>query len=379
MLSSTLRGSGKRAPSRIRASLNKNPKVEYNVPTRNQFSTLKISDPKGSEPRPSSKPAPVTVTDNANLSDILKEVNVQHSLKIVSIGTKIFVNNETDFKALCDKLRERKTEFFTHPFGMAKTFKLILSGLPEVPTDDIIDHLKTHCNVKVTKVIMLTSTSSFKRYVLQFDPREVTKADIKNIKVVLNHLIKWLPAKQRNKGPTQCLNCGMFGHGIGSCHRKTKCFLCAENHETKSCTFNAESTVQRIFKCNNCKSNNMPHNHKANDANCPSRMKYLEIKTNMNKKRCTVTQNFVHTNEAFPPLLHAPPPPPLTQSFAHAAKQQHRHSATTDDRHMRGDNTLFTFAELSEIMLNCVNELSQCTSKLEQIRVIANLLGNVCK
>lgn len=99
----------------------------------------------------------------------------------------------------------------------------------------------------------------------------------------------------------------------------------------------------------------------------------------MHKRNDQIAEPFQLANNYFPPLRSAPIPPPLMHSFAvtanaHTVQQQH-----TSEFNPNECNELFTFAEISNIMLNCVNELAQCNSKLDHIRVIANLLGNVCK
>lgn len=40
-------------------------------------------------------------------------------------------------------------------------------------------------------------------------------------------------------------------------------------------------------------------------------------------------------------------------------------------------NELWTFAEISDILLNSLNALSKCKSKFDQLKVITNLLQNV--
>lgn len=376
-----------RTTSLDRGTHSKTPKVEYNIPTGNRFSVLN-SNNQAPVNRPI-KPAPITVTNDTDLSAILTATKVQYRLKIVSVGTKIYVDSAEDFKTVCDALREKKTEFFSHPFGDTKTFKLVLCGLPEVPTDEIVECLKTQNNVKVTKIIMLNSQSTFRKYILQFNPIENSKTDIKNIKVILNHVISWQKTNPRKKGPTQCLKCGMFGHGVASCFRSPKCNLCGESHETSNCSFNNQDDSQRIYKCHNCKASNLPHNHKANDAECPMRVKYMEIKAATNKRKSESVKS-AH-------MTPAPTPPPLVHSFANVAGQQTDGQRRSHNVDLTQQNTfanrrnetltatqannseLFTFAEISNILFNCVNELQQCKNKLDQIKVIANLLNHVCK
>lgn len=276
----------KRAASLERVGTSKTPRVDFRIPTRNKFSALSINDDKPVENKPRAPP-PITVTDNLTTSfkTVLTELKVKYSLKIISVGTKIFVETEDEYLSVCKKLDELKIQYFSHPTGNNKIFKLMLCGLPEFPVNEITEHLKQKNNISVKKIVMLNSPTTFRRYILQFDPKENSKSDIKNIKSVLHHIVKWLPAKPSNRGPTQCLYCGMFGHGISSCHRAPTCFLCGEKHETKNCTFKSDDTDQRVFKCFNCKQRNLPHNHKASDPQCPARIKYIEIKSSASKKK----------------------------------------------------------------------------------------------
>lgn len=349
----------------------KNPKTTIAIPTSNRFSALtnEAAKPTAKKPPP---PAPVTITDGSNPTEILKSMKIPYQLKVTSIGTKIFTESVNDFTALGTKLSENKIEFFSHTPAKNKSFKLVLHGLPGFTTDEISDFLSTQCNVKTEKIIMLKTEGNLKRYLVQFDAKENSKSDILNIKAILNHIIRWLPAKRINRGPTQCLNCGMYGHGIAACFRKPKCSLCGGDHVTKECSFQIESNDQRVYKCHYCRANKLPHNHSANDPQCPARLKYIEIKTRAIKKNDrTVEKQFIPANNAFPPL----PPPPLTRSFADSARTQHEtQNRRTNNNANAGE--LFTFAEISNIMLNCVNDLQKCTCKLDQLKVIANLLSH---
>lgn len=374
-----------RSCSLERPASGKNFKVDHSIPLSNRFSVLGKQKDAVQVTKSQTKPSPITVTDTADVCAAINELNVQYRLKRISIGTKIFVDSEEDFKKLCNKFKELRLEFFTHPFGNKKIVKLVLCGLPEVQTSAITDYLKSNNNVNTIKVDMLKSESSNKKYIVQFDPSENSKSDIKNIKVLLNHVIYWIPYKRRSNGPTQCLNCGMYGHGISSCNRKSKCLLCGENHVTKDCHFDDKNNDHRVFKCNNCRLNNLPFNHRANDVGCPTRVKYMEIKATNNKKSSQKPiQQYRHVESTFPQLhaQSAPAVPQLEQTYANVAKRSPKVQQTrlqSPTQHGNATEDLFTFAEISDIMLNCVNELVQCKTKLDQIKVIANLFSNVCK
>lgn len=373
---------GKRASSLDRSSISKTPKVDYTIPTRNTFSALALKTP--TQPATPKKPSPITVTDKANIDALLKRSNFPYRLKLVSIGTKIYVETQENFNSTCNELREQNIQFYSHPFGDDKTFKLILSGLPETPVGEITNYLKSHNNVTVNKIIMLTSTGPYKRYLLHFNPNENSKEDVKGVKYVMNHVIKWLPVKRNHRGPSQCLRCAMFGHGISACDRKPTCFLCGEQHETKTCKFDPQDNGEKyVYKCNNCKANNLQHNHKANDPSCPSRSKYIEIKslTSGNTKKAQQQPQYQHAIANFPPLHKTQPtaPRPLVHTFAHAAKSNAIQNNANNVTSQNGTDELFTFAELSNILFSCINELEKCTNKYDQLKVIANLLSNVCK
>lgn len=360
-------------------------KADYSIPTSNKFSALATGSSKVQVEKPI-KPAPITVTDKTDIGGFLKGAKFTYRLKIVSVGTKIFVDNEADFKAICAELSAKNIEYYTHPFGETKTFKLVLSGLPEIPTSDIIDCLKTQNNITADKIIMFNNNGTYKRYLIHFNPKENSKSEVTNVKVILSHVIKWLPVKNNRRGPSQCLRCAMYGHGISTCNRKPICLLCGDPHEAKDCKFGTEeNNDQRIFKCHNCKANNLQHNHRANDPICPARQKYIEIKTAANGKRALITrqqQQYSHESTNFPPLRQlnpAPIPPPLTLSFAHAAKSKPNRHNTSELPQRDNGNDMFSFAELSNILFSCINELEKCTNKYDQLKVIANLLSNVCK
>lgn len=53
-----------------------------------------------------SKPAPITVTEDTDIGAYLKDAKFPYRLKIVTIGTKIYVDEEEDFKLISSALRK---------------------------------------------------------------------------------------------------------------------------------------------------------------------------------------------------------------------------------------------------------------------------------
>lgn len=79
----------------------------------------------------------------------------------------------------------------------------------------------------------------------------------------------------------------------------------------------------------------------------------------------------------------APTPPPLQHSFADAVTNkfdsrpplsQRAASAGERPNVNASENDLFTFEEVSEMLFDSISELSQCKTKLDQLKVVAKLL-----
>lgn len=106
---------------------------------------------------------------------------------------------------------------------------------------------------------------------------------------------------------------------------------------------------------------------------------YIEIRATYGKRQQPAKQaqqQYAHSEQNFPPLLPAHIPPTFSHSFANAMKNRNDQCISKVEA-PRGE--LFTFAEVSNILFTCINELEKCTNKFDQLKVIANLLGNVYK
>lgn len=374
-------------------------RIDTNVTTQNRFSLLNLND--DSEVIPSAnqqakKPAPITITNpeqGKKVDELLKALNVGFRYKFISVGKKILCDNDNDKQKIEDTLSKNKIEFFSHPTNNEKIFKIVLSGLPEIPVDEIKKSLMERNNLNPIKIFMFNTKYENKLYLLHFNKNEVSKSDVTNIKVVYNHLIQWRPYRNQKKGPTQCYNCGMFGHGASCCHRPPSCLLCGKNHLTNLCPFsnsNAnDDNSQTVYKCINCSRYGDILNHKASDPNCPARGKYLLTKTNrknttQSKNRNSklgndkINQNHILTTPLF---SDAPTPPLLTKTYAAAVRTSSNQTTQYNNcqNTSNGNDSLWSFEEVTNILLNSLNELSKCKSKFDQVKVIANILQNVCK
>lgn len=368
---------------------------QIQVPLTNKFSILSEEKNSGEASRTlKQKISPIVVTDiKANIQKIIADLNINVGTKIVSIGKKIFAKSADDKKLISDAFTEAKINYFSHPDIDKKVFKAVLSGLPEISPNVIIDNLNETYNLTTTKVIMFNTKSHSKLYLCHFDKKEVNMKTLNTIKVVYHHIVKWQPFKPKQNTPTQCYRCCMYGHGASNCKRYAICMLCSGEHLTKTCTVIKADDENPAYKCFNCASNNVPHNHKASDTNCPFRAKYEAARTGARNKTTTPSkQNTVNAStQQTHRFVRAPPPAPLGVSFAAATAQTNTQSHTagfssstssssTNNTHTTSNASgdLWSMTEISNILMNSINELKQCRSKLDQLAVISKLLQYAC-
>lgn len=367
---------------------------EIQLPLENRFNILDTAETNDNENNSTPnklKIAPIVVTDaNKNIQNIIADLNIKCDIKIVSVGEKIFAHSTEDKKRITDELIAKKINFFSHPEIDTKIFKVIVSGLPQIEIAEIENDLKETYNITASKIIMFNTQSHNKLYLCHFNKSEVNIKTLNTIKVIYQHIIKWQPFKPQANSPTQCYRCCMYGHGARSCNRFAVCSLCSGNHTSKECTVITPNTENPVYKCFNCASTNLPNNHKANDINCPFRAKYVAAKEkarDKNKQKSTPAQRYE-------PIQHqhhvlAPQPPPLKISFADATAQRntqtHKPSTSTSNTSSlhsfsssNSSNNLWSFAEVSQLLRQSINELKQCKSKFDQLNVIANLLQHAC-
>lgn len=394
--------------NRNRNSKKENPNFLNSIPLplTNKFAPLGGNAEDGSAsdaPNASkTKVSPIVVTnEKTNIQTIIDTLGLteQCEIKLVSVGRKIFTKTIEAKKKVADALKNGNIDHFTHPDDSQKVFKAVLTGLPEIPTADIITSLKTSHNITPTKVIMFNTKSTSKLYLCHFQKSEVNMKLLNGITTCYHHIIKWQPYKPSRKGPTQCYRCMLYGHGISQCMRFSVCSLCSGNHLTSTCTTITKTTTNPVYKCYNCASANLPtHNHKATDPNCPYRAKYeAAIKNVRDKNKNTHTPNNIqtHTTQTNTNNDHryvrAPQPPPMSTSYANATRSPDTNTDSAPpprtQRNNRADQqqtsnvnsgNLWSLTEVTDLLLNSINELQACKTKLDQLKVIANLLQNAC-
>lgn len=234
------------------------------VPLSNRFNIFDEEENITDAAPTASKIAPIVVTDaNIHTQQFVSNLGFDVDVKLVSIGEKIFPRSADEKKKITVALKAQNINFFSHPDNEIKIFKAILSGLPEISTTEFAESLKTKYDIDVVKIIMFKINASNKLYLCHFNKRNVDMKVLNGSDRVCQHRIKWQPYKPSNNRPTQCYRCCMYGHGASSCMRYCVCILCSGNHLIKDCNTASALGENPVYKCLNCASANIPHNHKA--------------------------------------------------------------------------------------------------------------------
>lgn len=353
----------------------------------NIFDQLNVKDlqnkqtTKQTSPDKNHRPPPIILTGkNNHIIKILEENGIESfNMKNMSIGTKLFVNNDDDFAKISSYLQQNNIDFYSHGRKEDKICKVVLSGLPEISTDTIKDEL-ANLNIHPIQIVqMKTQHPNPHRalYLIHLNSKETTFQDMQKVKSIYHTIIKWSKYNPRSRGPTQCRNCSMYGHGTQNCHRKPICTLCASNeHNQMSCPLKAlPKDSAPVFKCSYCTQNNIqPSNHRASDVNCPGRKFYLELRkppSNQQQKQNQQQRKHNNINQYIP----APTPPPLTQSYRNVLSSSSEQQNQQFESNVNED--LFTTAELFKIFTNAIQDIKSCRTKLDQIQVIASLINHV--
>lgn len=408
----------------------------------NKFQSLADTDmdfdnspgPSTSNQTPAVKKAkipPIVVTQGDFDSTVINELNLSDiTFKFISLGLKLSFDSKDSYDKCIDFLNQNNIEFFTHRLKN-NIFKVILSGLPQVNSDDIKSELNTKYNINVVDVREL-QTSYFNKnsrlYLISFENSEINLTQLRQIKAVNHTIVKWLRFSPKFKGPTQCRRCLMFGHGAENCHRSISCMFCASSeHLGDQCTFNNVPVGQLVkYICGNCKSRGLQTNHKANDPNCPCKLEYQNIRNHVrvrnsnqsnrsgqlnqnnhqsiqhnqsrsnsnqsnhqgqprsNQKRLNANAPAFSLNQnQFPtlPEYHRHSTNPMTESrnsYTNATKNRQESATSSFDFQNSyanvSKNQLLSADEFFNIFEDALTKFYQCQSQADQFALIASLL-----
>lgn len=305
-----------------------------------------------------------------------------YNLKYISLGIKILCKSVEDFNTTTKNLQHIKSEYFTHDIPSQKTTKFVLSGLPNIPIDQVKEGL-TAANLKfldVKKMHTKRDCEDFALFLIYFDNKSMKLQDLKQIKYILNVVVKWQPYIPSKNGPTQCNKCQLHGHGSKNCTLTPRCAKCAGKHETISCQI---STEELIYKCCLC-----GDQHSSRDRQCPKRVNYIQMKLKQSSKNSNIhnispnpKEQFDYENKTMFPALKVP----KSQKFSNWFTNFNTNSNYTNTQHYinppshhtpsshNENETLFSTETLLQLTTELINNLKNCQTKLDQFQVITKL------
>lgn len=372
---------------------------QYNLSTSNSFESLSDATNTGasaSTSEPNKKLSTkqkvfippfviVGATDYSIAINIVwKHAKDNYTVKYMSIGTKVQVNNITVYKAINDELITLGIRFFTHDLDELKINKFVISGLPCINVCEIEQSLQQQ-NVKCLNVQqVLVKQARFESeciYIVSFDANITSLAELSKIKYVNHVSVKWSTHKNIKKGPTQCRNCFMYGHGMRNCHLPKKCSKCGStDHSLALCDVQDEN-----LSCVNCKGK-----HEANSADCKHRNDFIAMRQKLSSKRNSTfkkpNNGFTRSKDAdkeFPDTLKNSRQVvsntwsfnnrPASEVRSLIPKQADRaHSAVVSGSTPKSyrEAVLFSAEEIIMITKEVFAGLAQCQTKEDQLGVI---------
>lgn len=295
--------------------------------------------------------------------------------KATSIGTKVWLTSNDDTTKLSDFLKSNKHEFFTFTKEADKTIKFVLFGIPNMEINIIENDLNlAGCKpIKIEKFIPKNVKYADEAiYFLSFTKGLMTLNKLRNIRAIAHCICKFEYANTKSRGPAQCRNCHMYGHGTANCNMKTKCSYCGVDHGQSVCPV---KDIEANHICTNCKGN-----HSANSPACPARLEYLKIKTIVNQRNNNRinrrNQSFLFGESSFPALptrqtnnmnmsQHAPAP--TSQQYSTVLNNQDNYN------NINNNSNLFNSSEIIFIFKDIIQSLKECKSKEDQFTKIAEL------
>lgn len=208
-------------------------------------------------------------------------------------------------------------------------------------------------------------------FLVYFAQKSVTLHALKNIKSIMSVVVKWSSYIASKKGPPQCNNCQLYGHGNRNCHLLPRCLLCAGKHNKASCP--SAKDINFVPICSLCGAN-----HNSNNPAWPKRAEYIAMrKTTSQRKMANIVSPSMYTQ-------HNQQSSNTNVSTANQLRQQPPQPAPTTSTSLvppstsvnRSQTTYASIVSPQPILPNneeLITNLSSCKTRSEQFLVVSNL------
>lgn len=352
---------------------------QFTIPTKNSFDVLATKQAENVESKPQRsqktiKLPPITIVGASNFNEAIKILNesysnTEYTIKYMTIGTKILLNNSEVHIKFKNSLNTAGIEYFSHDVNPEKYDKFVLSGITKTTIQNIIDALKIYQLEPVEVKEILLKNKKFNdesSYIVSFKLRSVKMANLNKVRIDYT-IPNWRPFQKSSNNITQCRRCQMYGHGMRNCNVNVKCAICGLSHSKENCN-------SPIKKCINCKGD-----HESTFSECPKRKEFILMRTRIasSHNRSTKSSRVPVSNlENFPALVK--------KSTAFQNVQEQHMASTTDwsnivkrnsnetetETDSRTGSQKFKIEEIGPIMQDLLSSLSSCQNKQEQLTVM---------
>lgn len=252
--------------------------------------------------------------------------------------------------------------------------KYVLHGYVDVPEATLLSQLN-ELQLEPLKVKKLTIKQ--KRYtdhcvfLIYFKKEDKIKiSSLREVTAIEHVRVRWEYYSNRHRGPIQCSNCLLFGHGGNSCHLKPRCIRCGSQHKSMECpllidnkTMTTRTKIpEKELKCANC-----GQRHTANYSKCETRQQFIE-------RRNRYRQNTQHKAPATQNIFQ--PAPQLDNfNFPRIRPQKIQQNPQHSNQLIQNSpGDLFGPAELMEIFKEMMEKMQAASSKLQQISVLGEIV-----
>lgn len=244
---------------------------------RNTTPSKRSSDGPAVIPPPAKTKLPPLVVKSIPLDKLkrtMQAIGINATYQLTGVGIKLIISTMTEYSKAKTYLAKAGAEFFTFDVAAEKPFKVVVRGLPEMDTSDILDELRDDYNLKPLAVFAISRRNRQANYrdclyLVHFVKGSVTLGALKPVRYLSDCKVEWEAYKGPNRSVTQCMRCLNFGHGTRNCNLKPRCNYCAQDHWTENCAI--EGAVE--FKCANCAGPHMSTNKR-----CPKLEQYRNIR-----------------------------------------------------------------------------------------------------
>jgi hypothetical protein len=328
------------------------------------------------------KPPPLTVTkiNIVELEEKLKSFAINKSeikFRLTKYGTKVFVNTNELFQKVKSFFIANNIEFFTHTLKEDRHTKIVLYGLPDLEIDDIKNELNDldFNPDDIKKLNIKEQRYDFQcNYILYFKKtRKIKISDIRTIRSLFNLIVRWEYYIHKRHGPTQCSNCQGFSHGTKNCHLAPKCIRCGQDHKSAECPLLDKTAAKTKTPIDKLRCANCGLQHVANYSKCPKRLEIIRTRKFL-AQNSNRTRNFESRGFNAAPQLNDFNFPSLTnQSNGKAWSNTRQQFQNQSVPNQINQNDLLSPNECFTAFNEFLTQLSQCTSRVEQLQVIGQI------